>query len=128
MNLTDIQDKEDISVLVERFYTKVLKDDLIGHFFTEVVSLSWEIHIPILVSFWNGILFGVQEYKGNPMIKHIHLDKMYPIEEMHFERWLRLWDETVKENFTGPKSEEAIKRAADIGRLMLYKIHTARSY
>ncbi len=73
--MKDIQERKDIELLVDEFYKKVLKDDVIGHFFTEVVQLDWEKHIPIMYDFWETTLLGNIKYKGNPMVKHIELSK-----------------------------------------------------
>jgi hemoglobin len=108
-------------VLVDRFYTKVKRDRVIGHFFTKAVDFSWEKHIPVMVAFWSGILLGENSYSGNPMQKHLELNKVFPIEKMHFERWLELWGETVRENFSGEKAEEAVSRAKSIAQLIHFK-------
>ena len=108
-------------MLVDRFYTKVKRDRVIGHFFTKAVDFSWEKHIPVMVAFWSGILLGENSYSGNPMQKHLELNKVFPIEKMHFERWLELWGETVRENFSGEKAEEAVSRAKSIAQLIHFK-------
>jgi hemoglobin len=40
----DIENRQDIELLLNRFYEKVFKDDLIGRFFTEVVPLNLETY------------------------------------------------------------------------------------
>jgi hemoglobin len=120
--MKDIQNKQDIELLVDEFYKKVVADPIIGRFFTEVVHLSWDIHIPIMVSFWETILLGKMSYKGNPMIKHIELNKLMPMEPTHFERWISLWSATINENFMGSKATEAIARAKAIAGLIQNKI------
>ncbi len=113
---------KNIELLVNEFYKKVIPDPFIGPFFTKVAHFSWDVHIPIMVSFWETILLGATTYKGNPMIKHIELNKLSPLQQSHFERWLTLWRETINENFTGQKSTEAINRATTIAQLMQNKI------
>ena len=39
---------------------------------------------------------------------------MLPVGKAHFDRWLELFLETVDENFSGPKAEEAKGRALSI--------------
>ena len=124
--MTDIRDKNDVALLIDLFYKKAIPDLVIGHFFTSVIQVSWSIHIPVIISFWNGILFGNSEYDGNIMLKHIKLDRLYNLEPGHFERWLQLWKETINENFNGPKAEEAISRANSIAKTMHYKIKIIR--
>jgi hemoglobin len=125
--MKDIHAAEDIKLLIDEFYKKVINDKSIGYFFTEVVLLSWEKHIPIMNSFWNSVLLGSNTYKGNPMIKHIELDHKSKLEPEHFEIWLKLWEKTIRELFRGPKAEEALLRAKNIALLMQHKIEINRS-
>ncbi len=120
--MADITSRKDIELLVDHFYTKVLKDELIGHFFTKVVQLDWDKHFPIMYDFWETTLLGHMKYKGNPMLKHIQLNAKSELKSEHFDRWLKLWKETIERNFHGPKSEEMIQKAQQIGALMKYKV------
>ncbi len=121
--MNDIITRNDIQFLVDNFYKKVIVDDLIGHFFSVVVNFDWSVHIPIMVSFWETVLFGKAAYKGNPMIKHIELNRLSKLEQHHFERWLNLWRETVEENFKGEKADEAIAKSKTIATLMQSKLN-----
>ena len=49
------------------------------------------------------------------------LDKA-PLKEIHFEIWLRYFNESVDNLFTGPRSEDAKNRAKSIALLMQHKI------
>lgn len=123
----DIEDKNDIDNLVNAFYTKVVDDDTIGYIFKNVPHFSFVTHIPIMITFWETLLFGVISYKGNPMMKHIELNKTMPLKGAHFVRWLELWEETVNENFFGKNASLAISKAKSIGGLMEYKINNTKS-
>lgn len=123
--MQDISTRQDIELLVDKFYEQVIKDEIIGDFFTAVIKLDWNTHIPIMYDFWETILLDHIVYKGNPMTKHIQLNQKKALESKHFERWLELWEETVQTNFEGPKSEEAISRAKQIASLMKFKVETA---
>jgi hemoglobin len=120
--LHDINSSADIFHLVDKFYKRAMVDDTIGFFFTEVMHLSLEKHIPVIVSFWETVLLDKGTYKGNPMEKHFHLNHLEPIKPIHFERWLQLWETTVNENFTGNKATEAINRARTIAYITQQKI------
>ncbi len=122
--MKDIENVNDIEFLVDEFYQKVIIDELLGRFFTIVVNFEWEVHIPIMVSFWETVLLGKASYKGNPMNKHIELDKLSKLEPVHFERWLELWKATVNENFIGEKAAEAIVKAETIAKLMQSKLNS----
>lgn len=126
MNKHDILTEADIKLLIDAFYKRVIADPIIGFIFTDVVALSWEKHIPIMNSFWSSVLLGKNTYSGNPMIKHIDLDKKIMLKKEHFDKWLQLWENTVQENFTGENASEAISRAKNIASLMQFKIEQSR--
>ena len=123
--MPDIKKRADIELLVDAFYEQVIEDKIIGQFFTEVVKLDWEVHIPIMYNFWETILLDNMVYKGNPILKHIQLSQKRMLEPHHFERWLELWEKTTQTHFEGPKAEEAISRAKQIASLMKYKVENA---
>lgn len=122
----DISSRADIELLVDTFYKKLLADELIGFFFTKVVVLDWDLHMPTMYNFWEGILLDVHNYQGNPMLKHMALDKKAKMEPIHFQRWLSHWEVSVYQLFEGSVANEAIKRAKQIGDLMQYKVEQDR--
>jgi hemoglobin len=124
----DINDETDVALLTDKFYKKVIPDPLIGPFFTDVVKFSWDEHIPIMNKFWGSVLLGSGSYNGNPMVKHFMLDKKSELNQVHFDRWLQLWEETVNENFSGEKAAETIMRAKNIAGIMHYKIVQNRNF
>lgn len=123
----DIENRADIEVLIDAFYTKAIKDEIIGHFFTEVVQISWEKHMPIMYNFWEAVLFGVGGYKGNPVLKHIALHQKEALTKVHFSQWKKLFFETLDEHFEGKKVAEAKKKVEMMERLMLYKIEASEN-
>ena len=120
--MKDIQHRKDIEYLIDEFYKRVKTDELIGFFFTEVIKIDWDRHMPVMYDFWETTLLGKMKYKGNPMLKHIALNKKEPMNPKHFERWLELWETTVLENFGGTKANEAVQRASQIGELMKFMV------
>lgn len=121
----DIQSREDIATLVAAFYAKATPDPIIGKFFTEVVQLSWEKHIPLIVDFWSGLLLGIGNYKGNVMQAHMKLNALEPIQSIHFERWVELWTHTIDGLYSGAKATEAKERGASVAQFMMYKLTSA---
>ncbi|MEJ7768042.1 MAG: group III truncated hemoglobin [Chitinophagaceae bacterium] len=118
----DIENKEDITKLVNEFYSRAVNDETIGHIFKNITGFSFETHIPIMVSFWETLLFGTAGYKGNPMAKHIALNKLIPLEKTHFNQWLALWEKTIHENFAGIHAKDAIAKSKNIARIMQAQI------
>ena len=113
--MNDINNREDIIALVNLFYEKVKKDDLLASFFAHV---NWPKHLPTMYDFWASMLLGERTYMGAPFQKHISLG----IESEHFDRWLFIFHQTVNENFKGEKAEEAKQRAASIAGVWQHKL------
>lgn len=122
----DIENRQDIVLLVDTFYIKVKKDKVIGHFFNEVVNLSWDVHMPIMYNFWESVLMHTAAYKGNAMETHINLDRKSAMAQAHFDQWIKLWDETVEELFEGPKAVEAMQKAKSMAFLIHAKTLKSR--
>lgn len=126
--MKDIKNAEDVKLLVDSFYQKATKDPGIGHFFTKVVALNFEAHMPTMYAFWESVLFGKATYKGNPMIKHLALHQKSSMLPEHFERWLNLWETTINHLFVGEKANEAKAKAQQIAKLMQYKVGQMKDF
>ena len=116
--MKDIEDIADIKLFVDEFYLKVKKDELIGPVFLEVIPQDWQPHLNKMYAFWNGALFGIPGFKGNPFAKHAPLK----IEKVHFERWLFLFDETIDQYFDGEMATDVKKRAHLMAQMFLNRL------
>jgi hemoglobin len=112
---SDILTRNEIKILVDRFYDKVNSDPLLGPVFSHV---DWPHHLPIMYDFWSSMLLGDQTYRGNPLQRHLSL----PIDARHFQQWLALFKQTVDENFEGEKAEEVKMRAQSIAGIFQVKM------
>lgn len=121
----DIETRADVELLVNSFYDLVKKNALLGYIFNDVAKIDWNTHLPKMYSFWASLLLGEHSFSGNPMQKHVELSKLTEMTDVEFSEWLQLFNKTIDTLFEGPKAEEAKVRAANIARLMLYKIQTA---
>ena len=108
---------DNMHILVEAFYAKVWKDELIGPVFAHV---DFEKHLPKMVNFWSTVIFSNGTYAGQPFPKHVPLK----IGKPHFERWQKLFGETVHEHFKGEMADKIIERAGVIGMTFQYKLET----
>jgi hemoglobin len=117
----DILNREDLFLLVTDFYKKLLKDDTINYIFTDVAKINLEHHLPVLVDFWDSILFQSDTYRKNAMQPHIDLHQKTPLEKHHFETWLRYFKETVDELFNGDNAFIIKERATSIATVMQIK-------
>lgn len=79
-----------------------------------------------MYAFWQMVLFNKTGYAGNPVKKHIDIDKQLPLQSSHYDRWISLWNETVDSLFEGQLAEEAKKRAALMIHLIRMKVEMAR--
>lgn len=118
----DIENLDDIKRMVDLFYGKVRKDELIGPIFNEKIKNHWPEHLAKLYSFWQGLLLGERTYSGFPFPPHAQL----PIDKEHFDRWLSLFTKTVDELFIGPVATEAKDRALKIGDIFQEKLRYIR--
>ncbi len=105
----DITGINDIKLLVDDFYSKVKKDNLLSPIFFKHIPAEWQPHLDKMYLFWNAALFGEKGYLGNPFSKHAKMDT---ITLLHFERWLLLFNETVDAHFLGSIAEDAKWRAS----------------
>lgn len=121
-----LESREDIELLVNSFYAKVIKDETIAFFFNDIAKVNWDHHLPKMYSFWETILFGQMTYKGNPMAVHFPINEIAALEKRHFEQWLKLWKETISEHFQGENASMAITKSENIAKLMSFKMEMAR--
>ena len=120
----DIKNRKDIEHLINLFYDKVKKDELIGFIFNDVAKVNWEKHLPVMYDFWENVIFSTGNYTGNPMIVHLQLHQHVPLTKKHFDQWLKLFTETVDELFQGNNATLIKERALSIATIMQSKIFT----
>ena len=121
--MKDITDINNIRLFVDEFYEKVRQDDVLGPIFLKAIPGDWRPHLNKMYAFWNTVLFGVSGYKGNPFSKHAPLQ----IEQDHFDRWLKLFAETINTHFEGPVAQDAQKRAGLMAEMFLSRLRYANS-
>ncbi len=118
----DISTREDIQTVVRLFYDKIMKDDRIGFFFSDVVAVNWEPHLAAMCGFWENVLFYTGEYEGNPLDTHRRINLQHRTTAQHFGRWLELFDETVDTHFAGPNADKMKRHAQAIATVMQQKM------
>lgn len=113
--MKEIEHPDDVTLLVHTFYDKLIADELVSHFFKD---LDLAEHLPKIVAFWSFILLDEPGYSANMMEKHARLD----LNEESFDRWLKLFHETVDQFFTGEKADLAKQRSSLIAWTMKSKL------
>ncbi len=109
-----------IRELVDRFYTRVGQDDILGPVFAEVVGNDWEPHLETMRNFWSSLMLASGRYKGNPMLKHFLL--VPRIGSAHFERWLGIWKQTTAELFPPETAALFVSKAQSMADRLLETI------
>lgn len=102
--MEDITSKEDVELLVDSFYTRVLKDESLAPFFS---SLNFDHHLPKMVHFWSFVLLDEPGYTTDVTKTHINM----PLQKKHFDRWIQLFNETTDQLFIGSNADKAKQRA-----------------
>jgi hemoglobin len=120
--MNDIQTQEDLFLLVNEFYKKLLSDDAINYIFTDVVKIKLEEHLPILVTFWSQGILGTGGYTKNLTQIHLEVNEKEYLSPELFKIWLNHFYNSVDENFKGEKAEQIKTQALSIATVMQIKI------
>ncbi|HUB63623.1 MAG TPA: group III truncated hemoglobin [Methylocella sp.] len=102
--------EEAIRICVGVFYGKARQDPLIGPIFNKRVA-DWDVHLQVIANFWSKVLLKTDRYNGSPFPLHRNL----PVELEHFDRWLALFEETVKATLPGEYAAKALAKARHMG-------------
>ncbi len=114
----ELLDRDDVRLLVDAFYAHVREDELLSPVFNAVIEDRWPGHLEKMYDFWETVLFGAPAYKGSPFPKHARL----PIAGPHFDRWIKLFVQTLNDHFHGKKAEEAKWRAEKMAEMFQQKL------
>lgn len=96
-----------IERVVHGFYDRVRADAELGPVFAARIA-NWEPHLATMCRFWSSVTLKTAVYSGSPMQKHAPL----PISGAHFDRWLMLFRQTVRE-LCGPDAASVFLEAAE---------------
>ncbi len=107
----DIENPADLDALLRNFYGRVFADDLLRHIFVDVVAMDLEEHLPAISAFWERVLLGTGQYRGQPLAQHRAVHGQVPLTAEHFRRWLTLWRAALADHFTGPIAARAYSHA-----------------
>ena len=115
--------EESLKLLVDTFYARVRKDDLIGPVFNGAID-DWPDHLDRLQAFWSSVMLTSGRYKGRPLPAHIkHGDA---INAAGFERWLGLWRETTEELLDADSAAAMQEKAERIAESLILGIQFHR--
>jgi hemoglobin len=90
--------EESIARLIDRFYSAVRRDPVLGPVFEDGIEESeWPEHLETMRRFWSSIMLTSGRYSGNPVQVH---RAVQGLERPMFERWLALFETAAAELFT----------------------------
>ncbi len=118
MQQNDILNLDDVKLLVNSFYGKVREDEMLAGLFNDRIGDRWPEHLEKMYRFWQTVLLGEHTYYGAPFVPHAQL----PVQHMHFERWMELFNSTVDALFAGEKADEAKWRGKKMAEIFEMKI------
>ena len=127
MKKKDITDEMDIYLLIDMFYEKILKNEMLSHFFQHAIE-SWPEHKQMFVKYWSKQILFTDTYEGSPLHTHIAVDHMYGkgFTKAHFDEWTRIWTETVNALFAGSKAQLAIEAGQNMAKNIYLKMFVNR--
>lgn len=114
----DISNLEDVITLVNDFYVRVRADELLSPIFETLIQDRWEAHLEKMYKFWQTVLLHEHTYFGSPFPPHA----LMPINKLHFERWLLIFNKTVEDNFSGHLANRAKWQGERMAEVFLSKI------
>ncbi|PKP80164.1 MAG: globin [Alphaproteobacteria bacterium HGW-Alphaproteobacteria-18] len=91
-------DEAFISTLVDTFYTNVRAHPVLGPVFETAIS-DWTPHLETMKNFWSSVALGTGRYSGRPVPAHF---KHRHIQQVHFNLWLALFEQTLRETTSSP--------------------------
>jgi hemoglobin len=94
--------------MVEIFYGRVRQDPQLGPVFERRIGCEWDAHLDRMMDFWSSILLATGRYQGNPLRVHRGIDELEPA---HFDRWLELFAEVVRDLFSPELAADLHARA-----------------
>jgi hemoglobin len=114
-----------IAKLVDGFYAKVRRDELLGPVFARMLGDSdqeWAAHLGTLRDFWSSVMLSSGRYKGDPFSVHRRIGEL---DATLFARWLALFHQTCRELLPPAMAagfEEKAERIARSLRMGLFEL------
>ncbi len=114
----DIKNIEDIKLMVNAFYERIKKNEVLGPVFADRINNRWPEHLEKMYRFWQTILLEEHTYNGAPFPPHARM----PIDEVHFSIWVGIFTKTIDDLFEGEIASEAKKRGTLMAALFNSKL------
>ena len=120
----DLTSRENIKLIITKFYDKLLVDKMMLPFFIEILEKNQlEHHLDIITDFWNDILFDTITYQNNVLQKHMDKDAFVKFQKEHFLIWVSYFEATIDTYFEGQTAQHMKSRAVSIATVMKLKMN-----
>lgn len=121
--MKDIETREDLILIMRKFYDKLLADDAINFFFTKITNTDkhLEEHFEILATFWEQALFLKGGYKNNMFQIHKNVHEKAAFTKTHFDIWLQYLYSTIDAYFEGKYAEQMKTQALSMATVLQIK-------
>jgi hemoglobin len=93
--------------VVAEFYRRARRDGRLGPVFEEHVH-DWAAHLGRMNDFWSAALLRTGRYSGRPVERHRTVGG---ITAGHFDRWIELFEQTVRDLCPPRQAEAFLVRA-----------------
>jgi hemoglobin len=101
--------------VVVEFYRRARRDDRIGPVFEGRIS-DWAPHLDRMTDFWSAALLRSGRYSGRPVEQHRGIAGLA---SGHFDRWIELFEETVRDLCPAREAEAFLVRARRMREAMV---------
>ena len=115
----DLATRADIEKLMRSFYEQALRDPMLGVKFADI---DMDEHIATIVDFWQSTSIGGATYAGSPFAPH----KPLGLQQVHFDRWLALFEATLRERFQGPIADQIWQKANNVANMLRFQLGLMR--
>ena len=123
MHKPDLDNREQVDRFVDRFYERLLKDDVLGPIFLDVAAVDLDVHLPHIKDYWAKLLLGETAYRRHTMNIHRRLHGRRALTRADFDRWLAYFISAVDSGWEGPNAERAKRVATAIAGNMCRSLH-----
>ena len=121
--MEDIKTREDILLILRKFYDKLLADENINFFFTKITTVDahLEHHFDILATFWEQSLYMKGGYSNNMFQIHKEVHEKQAFTKAHYDIWLKHFNTTIDSYYIGKYAEQMKTNALSMATIMQIK-------
>lgn len=108
--------------MVTRQYVDVVQDDLLEPYFEFGPGfIDWQAHIGAVSDYWCHVVLYAPDYDIDVIEHHRPLHELVPFGPELFDRWLRIFADTVDGGWAGQNATRAKKRATGMAWAMAHR-------